>query len=53
MWLARAIRAFNDAKNSGQWVKVEMQAPDRIMMVYRANPERRNRPAPAGIPAMR
>jgi hypothetical protein len=53
MWLARAIRAFNDAKDAGQWVKVEMQASDRVMMVYRANPERRNRTAPAGIAAAR
>jgi hypothetical protein len=47
MWLTRAIRAFNDAKNSGEWVKVEMQRADRVMMAYRVNPERRNRdPAP-------
>jgi len=47
MWLTRAIRAFNDAKNSGEWVKVEMQRADRVMMAYRVNPERRTRePAP-------
>ncbi len=53
IWLTRAIRGFNDAKDSGQWVKVEMQSAGRVMMVYRVNPERRNRPAPAGVAATR
>jgi hypothetical protein len=43
VWLARAMRAFNEAKDSGRWTAVAMQSGNRTMMVYRANPERRNR----------
>jgi hypothetical protein len=51
LWLTRAIRGFNDAKDSGQWVKVELQSADRVMMVYRVNPERRNRGPAPGVTA--
>lgn len=53
MWLARAIRAFNDAKDSGQWTRVEMHCADRVMMAYRVNPERRNRGPAPGLTATR
>lgn len=43
VWLARAMRAFNEAKDSGRWMTVAMESGDRTMMAYRANPERRNR----------
>jgi hypothetical protein len=53
VWLTRAIRAFNEAKDSGTWSTVAMQSANRTMMVYRANPERRNRGPAPGISATR
>lgn len=43
-WYRRAVRAFNAAKDSGQWAVVQVRLGERVCMVYRMNPERRARP---------